>query len=350
MAPRAWIVLGICSLFTAGCSDELAPGQAVDARRAEIASMFEDAARDGFSGAALVTVDNERVFAKGYGDANREAGTPNTTETAFDVGSLMKNLTAAAIFRLDQDARLSLADTLGELYPDAPEDKSGITVLQIVQHVAGFDEYHDTEGDFEAMTREEARARIFAQELLFEPGSDEAYSNSGYTLLADIVETASGGPFTDYVREKIFAPAGMEHSGFYADDVWETTDTAVGYGASTFGANDPATWPYTWALVGNGGLVSTVEDLDRWLVGLEGGAVLSAEAFESMRSEYLARGAAVVGGETVYAGAGAGDFGLGGVEVSAPGRGLRILIASNAYDDFDAETLAATLISKLLAE
>jgi CubicO group peptidase (beta-lactamase class C family) len=161
------------------------------------------------------------------------------------------------------------------------------------------------------------------------------------------VETASGSSFTDYVRNEIFAPAGMKHSGFCSDDVWKTTDTALGYGSSTFGENDPATWPYTWALVGNGGLVSTVEDLDRWIVAIEGGRVLSPQAFEAMRTEYLARGAAVIGGETVYAAAGAGDFGLGGVQVSAPGRDLRILIASNAYDQFDVETLATELVSTL---
>ena len=81
----------------------------------------------------------------------------------------------------------------------------------------------------------EARERIFAQELLFEPGTDEAYSNSGYTLLADVIETVSGVAFTDYVRSALFEPAAMNASGFYSEPVWQTVDTAIGYDASAFG-------------------------------------------------------------------------------------------------------------------
>lgn len=335
-------------LFAIACSDAEPDKPPNDSTDPEIEAMFEAAEADGFSGAAFVTVDGKRALARGYGTANRETETQNTTSTAFDVGSLMKDLTAAAIFRLDESGELSLSDTLGQIFPDVPEDKTDISVLQIVQHAAGFDEYHDTEGDFEPMTREEARARILDQELLFEPGTDEAYSNSGYTLLADIIETVSGTSFTEFVHEKLLSPAHMEQSGFYSEPLWQSVDTAVGYGSDSFEDNDPATWPYTWALVGNGGLVSSVADLDRWIVALEGGQVLSPDSFETMKSEYLELGAVSIEDEVVYAGAGAGDFGLGGVAVSIPGRNTRILIASNSYDVYDVEALAEDLILHVL--
>jgi CubicO group peptidase (beta-lactamase class C family) len=330
------------------CSDPSPEEPAPDPRQTELDSTFAEAAADGFVGAALVRVGGTTLFAKGYGLANRETRASNTTETAFDVGSLMKDFTAAAVFLLAERGRLSLDDTLVQVLPDVPDDKAGITLRELLQHRAGFDTYHDDEGDFEAMTREEARERILAQELLFEPGSDEEYSNSGYTLLADIIETASGEPYTDFVRNELFAAAGMHESGFYSDEVWQTVATAVGYGSDTFGDNDPATWPYTWALVGNGGLVSTVEDLDRWLVALQDGLVLSPATFQVMRAEYLERGAVDLCDEVVYAGAGAGDFGLGGVAVMAPARSLRILLASNAYDAFDIEAFAGELVTSLL--
>jgi len=310
--------------------------------------MFEAAASEGFSGAALVTVDGRHVFGRGFGLANRDEELANRTTTAFDVGSLMKDLTAAGIYWLDESGELSVSDTLGEIFPDVPADKADISVLQIVQHAAGFDEYHDTEGDFEPMTREEARARILAQELLFEPGSDAAYSNSGYTLLADIIETVSGTSFTSFVHQELFARAQMNQSGFYSEPLWDSIDTAVGYGSDRFEDNDPATWPYTWALVGNGGLVATVEDLDRWIVALEGGEVVAPATFEKMQREYLEQGAVSIADETVYAGAGAGDFGLGGVAVSIPGRDTRILIASNSYDVYDVEALAQDLVLHVL--
>src|SRR5690606_27419006 len=318
----------VCLLFVSACSDSNPEGSSETVADAEIAAMFESAEAEGFSGAALITVDGRRVLARGYGLANREREIQNATTVAFDVGSLMKDFTAAAIFLLDERDELALSDTLGELLPEVPPDKRDISVLQILQHAAGFDEYHDTEGDFEPMTREEARARILDQELLFEPGSDAAYSNSGYTLLADIIESVAEVPFTSFVHEELFARANMKQSGFYSEPLWESIDTAVGYGSDRFGDNDPKTWPYTWALVGNGGLVSTLEDLDRWIVALEGGEVLEPTTFDTMRDEYLAGGAVTIEDEVVYAGAGAGDFGLGGVTVNIPGRRARILIAS----------------------
>lgn len=340
--------LVVSALFTLACSDTKNDPPQAEPDDSELAALFAEAAEDGFIGSALVVVDGEQRFAQAYGLANRTTGTPNTTRTAFDVGSLLKEFTAAAVFRLEEQGLLTSSDTLASLLPDVPDDKAEITLLEIVQHSAGFDDYHDTEGDFEPMTRSEARARILAQELLFEPGTDEAYSNSGYTLLADIVETVAGKPYTDFVHDELFVPAGMRESGFYSDELWQSVETAVGYDSDTFGDNDPAAWPYTWALVGNGGLVSTVEDLNRWIVALEAGKVLAPETFESMRREYFDPGAAELCGEVVYAGAGAGDFGLGGVAVDAPARGLRLLLASNSYDSFDIETFAVDLTSTLL--
>jgi CubicO group peptidase (beta-lactamase class C family) len=260
----------------------------------------------------------------------------------------MKDFTAAAIFKLAGEGALDLSAPLRELFPNVPCDKADITLLDVVQHRAGFDEYHDTTGDFEPMTNEQARERIFAQELLFAPGTDEAYSNSGYTLLADIVQRTSGETFVDYLRNELFAPAGMTQTGFYSDPIWNTVDTAIGYDASVFRNNDPAEWPYTWALVGNGGLVTTVLDLDRWYTALWSGRVLAAGALEALRSDYLSVGAVTMNGEPVYAQAGAGDFGLGGVAIDVPGRRTRIIIATNTFEVFDIEELARELTSLVL--
>ena len=185
---------------------------------------------------------------------------------------------------------------------------------------------------------------------MFAPGSDEAYSNSGYTLLADVIETVSGEPFTDFLRNALFKPAGMDQSGFYSEPVWQTVDTAIGYDASTFGENDPASWPYTWALVGNGGLVSTVGDLDRWVSALWEGRIVSEETLALMQTEYLSAGAVMVGGETVYGEAGAGDYGLGGTLVFVPGPDTRIVIATNTFEVFDIEELAVELLLVALGE
>jgi CubicO group peptidase (beta-lactamase class C family) len=340
-------------LFAASaCSDpDDAPGDDEPADVAsQLRSRIDEAVADGFSGSLLVTVNGERLVTEAHGLADRENDVPNTVETAFDVGSILKNFTATAVFRLAEDGMLELSDPLSAVFPDVPPDKADITLLELVQHRAGFDEYHDTEGDFEPMTRLEAREHIFAQELLFEPGTDEAYSNSGYTLLADVIETTSGETFTDYVHHALFEPAGMVASGFYSEPLWQSVDTAIGYDASTFGDNDPATWPYTWALVGNGGLVATVEDLERWVDALFGGRIVEAETLEIMRSEYFSAGEATVGGETVYGEAGAGDFGLGGAAVYAPEPNTKVIIATNTFEVVDIEELAVDLALIALGE
>jgi CubicO group peptidase (beta-lactamase class C family) len=349
MRSSAYAFVVASSLISAGCGDS-EPSEPPGTLAERIEARFEDAADDGFSGAALVTIRGERVLERGYGLANREQGTPNTPEIAFDVGSILKDFTAAAIFQLAHDGKVAVRDPLSAIFPDVPPDKSAITVLQVLQHRAGFHEYHDERGDFEPMTRAQARARIFAQDLLFEPGSEERYSNSGFTLLADAVEVLSGQPFTAYVRAALFTPAGMQHSGFYAEPVWERVDTAVGYDAERFGDNDPATWPYTWALVGNGGLVTSVLDLDRWSQAFWDGRVLSPQAVAAMRRDYLSVGSATLDGQTIYAAAGGGDFGLGGVAVDVPEQDTRLFLATNTSEAFDIEDLALELVSLVLEE
>jgi CubicO group peptidase (beta-lactamase class C family) len=343
-------VISVLFVLITGCSQASSEPPAAEppsSLREGVERRVEDAVAAGFSGAILVAHGGERVLVDGYDLADRDRELPNREDTAFDVGSIMKTLTAIAIFRLEDDGALALTDTLPTLLPDVPADKADITLLQIVQHRAGFDEYHDTLGDFEPMTRLEARARILEQELLFDPGSDEAYSNSGYTLLADVIETVSGGTFTDFVRENVFAVSGMDHSGFYSDELWHDVDTAIGYEAESFGDNDPADWPYTWSLMGNGGLVTTVIDLERLTVALWGGAVLGPKALEAMQRQYFAPGA-MLGGQTVYGHAGGGDFGLGGVLIDAPETSTRVIIATNAADELDVETFAVELATFIL--
>ena len=351
---RSYVAFAACALALSACSnsDPDPPGEPEPNEPSElertVAGRIDAAVEAGFSGAISVSVAGQRVGGGGHGLANRERGRENTEHTAFDVGSILKSFTAIAVFQLAEAGTVALGDTLADLLPGVPPDKAAITLRELVQHSAGFDEYHDDTGDFEPMTRLEARERILAQELLFEPGEDVSYSNSGYTLLADIIETASGEAYTDYVRKHLFEPAELTESGFYSEAIWQTVPTAVGYDASTFGDNDPATWPYTWALVGNGGLVTTVADLDRWLSALFGGKLVTPATFELIEEEYLAEGAASLAGEVVYGEAGAGDYGLGGVVVYAPASDLRVIVATNTYEVFDIESFAIELSELVL--
>jgi CubicO group peptidase (beta-lactamase class C family) len=350
MNKRAKLAVGCVLLALAGCSDAgESPGKSREpALPGPVRELIDQAVQNGFSGAILVTREGEALTSEAHGLADRDRATPNTPNTAFDMGSIVKSFTATAIFRLSEDGVVALDTTLAEIFPNVPDDKADITLREIVQHRAGFGEYHDTMGDFEPMSRLEARARIFAQELLFSPDTDEAYSNSGYTLLADVIETVSGEPYVDFVHRALLEPAGMSSSGFYSEAVWSETDTAIGYDASKFADNDPASWPYTWALVGNGGLVTTVGDLDRFFTAVFSGRVVRQETLERLREVYFGTGQMAEGGEVLYGEAGAGDFGLGGVAVLAPESNTSVIVATNTYEVFDIESFATAVSLQLL--
>jgi len=349
-APGAKEMSPASDAACASDGDETPSSDGSQELRLEVERRLDEAAAAGFSGAVRVTVFGETLLARGEGLADRELGVANTSETAFDFGSVMKDLTAAAIFKLVGEGMLTLDTPLSSVFDEVPSDKVDITILQIVQHRAGFEQYHDTEGDFEPMTRLEARERIFGQTLRFEPGRGEGYSNAGYTLLADVIETVTGQAFPDYVRNELLGPARMQQSGFFGDPVWATVATAKGYDADVFGANDPATWPLTWALMGNGGFVTTIDDMERWLIATWDGEVLDSFAFETYVAEYLSLGAGPLSGQTVYGYAGAGDYGLGGSAIDAPDVDTRVIVATNAYEVFDGESLAVELATLVLEE
>ncbi|HYE75142.1 MAG TPA: serine hydrolase domain-containing protein, partial [Blastocatellia bacterium] len=162
------------------------------------------ATNEGFSGSVLVAKGETTLLQKGYGLANRDNNIPIKTDTVFSIGSISKRFTAVAIHLLEQQGKLNVNDPITKFFDNVPPDKASITIDQLLRHTSGLGEYHDTKGDFEEMTKAEALQKIFAQQLKFAPGKQEAYSNSGFTLLAMIVEKASGKPFQAFIKESIF--------------------------------------------------------------------------------------------------------------------------------------------------
>lgn len=215
-----------------------------------------------FDGVALVSRSGQTVLRKGYGCADRKTAVAVGATTISDIGSVAKTFTAAAILHLEAHGTLDTGDALARFYPDIPDDKRDITLRQLLTHTSGLDDFH-ADSDFEPMTRAEAERRIFALEMKFPPGSGEAYSNAGYTLLAAIVERATGEPFRDYLRRALLQPAGLSDTGWYGDPGIDSSRLARGYGNQA-----PGTTTFerdsTWALVGAGGMVSTVDDLYAW--------------------------------------------------------------------------------------
>jgi CubicO group peptidase (beta-lactamase class C family) len=315
----------------------------------ELEAEVERAAAGGFSGAVAIVRDGELLWSGGVGLADREREIPNTTTTAFDCGSIMKVVTGIAVMQLESEGLVSRDTTLGELLPDVPEDKAGITVEQILTHRAGFQEFHDTEGDFEPIDRRAALQRILEQELLFAPGEDEAYSSSGYTLLAIVAEEVSGLPFHEHVRARILEPAMMTRTGVYGDGLWGEGEAAIGYDDGTFGCNSPGCWPApSWALVGNGGLVSTVEDLSRLSAAIEGEILFDAATRDAFRELVLGARDVSIDGERVWTYSGRNDFGFGAAVAEVPARGTRVVVATNTAASGSDSVLMASLLQMSL--
>lgn len=253
---------------------------------AQIKNYLDRLASFGYSGVVLAAQNGKIIQTGSYGLANRETNQPPTDQTLFDIGSVTKLFTAVAVLQLESQGLLKLDDTLDIYFEDVPADKAGITIHNLLSHSSGLDAHHSP-SDFEPMTKEEAWQNIREQQLLFPPGEISEYSNSGYTVLAIIIENVSGQSYQDYVKENLFQPANMEKSGFYGDPRWSESDVAQSYiGDEAFGS--PYSWegPY-WGLIGNGGIVSTLSDLYQWHLALQDNTLLDETAKDKLWQPYL---------------------------------------------------------------
>jgi CubicO group peptidase (beta-lactamase class C family) len=245
----------------------------------------------GYSGGLTVVRGGETLLLKGYGWADRAAGVPMRPDSVFNLGSITKPFTAAAILRLQELGKLNTSDLLSRHLDGVPEDKAGITLEHLLTHSSGLES--DFGPDYEPTAREEYVRRALASLLLFSPGQGYEYANSGYSLLAAVVERTTGKDYETALRELVLTPAGMSETGYKAPR-WEKARIAHGYrdgqdwGTILGRIEDPGA-PY-WALRGNGGLHTTLADMVRWDAALGTDAVLTAASRESYFRPRVAEG------------------------------------------------------------
>ena len=218
----------------------------------------------GYSGEFLVADGSTVVLHRGYGYADRSARAPVVTGTRFDIGSIAKIFTVAAVLQLAADGRLTLDDSLARFIPAAPADKAGITVRQLLTHTGGLEMYHDEDvWQPWGLGKDAALERIFEIPLEYPPGQGYSYSNSGMTLLAAIVESASRQSFQSYVRRSLLDPAGLTSTGWEGDPIPDSAPAAVGYYRNRRGESVRDVQKVDWRILGAGGMHSTSSDL--WL-------------------------------------------------------------------------------------
>jgi D-alanyl-D-alanine carboxypeptidase len=227
-----------------------------------------------------------------YGKSSLAAGTPVTTNTVFAIGSVTKQFTAACIFLLAQEGRLSVQDKVAKYYPHLTRGQD-ITLLDLMNHVSGYPDYYPL--DFVDRRLETPIApddlieRYAGAKLDFEPGTEWSYSNTGYVILGRVVEKVSGQRLGDFMTRRILQPLGMDHSFFGPPEAG--TAMAAGYTRFALGPQTLARPEAQGWLDGAAGLHCTATDLVKWDMSLIDGRLLNAESYALMtRPRKLAEG------------------------------------------------------------
>ena len=256
--------------------------EAVEALKAK---LVEAAAKGTFSGAVLIMQNGKMVLSGAYGLADRANHVSNTLDTQFRVGSMNKMFTATATLQLAQAGKLRLTDPIGKYLTDYPnpEVASKVTVHHLLTHTGGTGDIFGPEYEKHRLELKELRdyvALYGKRGLEFEPGARHAYSNYGFLLLGVLIERVSGQSYYDYVRDHIFAPAGMA----LTDSLPETGSVkgrSVGY-TNEDGEPKPNTDTLPYRGTSAGGGYSTVGDLVRFAGALASGKLLDAEHLKLM--------------------------------------------------------------------
>ena len=227
----------------------------------------------------LVLRNGTAVMRRSYGAADLERHTAATPATNYRLASVTKQFTAAAILLLAEDGKLQLTDPIRKWLPELPEATQPVTIRHLLTHTGGLIDYEDSVPDEAPQVHDADVLRILAGQnrTYFAAGSNYRYSNSGYSLLSLIVERASGQKFAAFLHDRIFEPLGMQNTLAYEDGVSTVPMRAYGYSAAenSWARTDQSS---TSAVLGDGGIYSSVDDLAKWDAALYDDRLLRAES------------------------------------------------------------------------
>lgn len=231
----------------------------------------------GFTGTVLVAIGETPILHKGYSLADRAAKKPNTSRTIYDIGSITKTLTAMGILLLESQGKLSIEDKIGRFLSGVPDDKEEIRLRHLLTHTSGIND--PPLGDYEPIGRDELMKVVLAAPLGAEIGKSYNYSNTGFSMLAAIIEKVTGLTYEQFMRKTLFLPAGMMTTGYVLPQ-WDTRRIAHTYTlpvdhGSPLERLQAAKGP-GWILMGNGGVLGTTGDLFRWELALRKGKLIPA--------------------------------------------------------------------------
>lgn len=341
---------------------EYAPGQkpATEAAlRETIAQALTDLAqKDQFSGTVLVAKGDKVIFEFAAGEANKKTQAKNTLDTRFNLGSMNKMFTATAMLQLAEKGKLTLQDAIGKYLdttwlPRAISEK--VTVHHLFSHTSGIrDVFWELfpkapRAQFWQLAGYKPFTKTFT--LATEPDATWAYNNAAMLLAGIVIEQVAGMNYFDYVRQHIYGPAGMRHTGvFEIDDHPEKV--AIGYVPQANGSyQDNINTPFTLGSPAGGGY-STTPDLHKFALALQSGKLVSAASRDQLFTDYRGRqyGYGFEVRQTSAGkvlGHGGGAFGLNAVEYILPVKGYVIVVMAN-YDRA-AQLVGEYILAQVLA-
>jgi CubicO group peptidase (beta-lactamase class C family) len=231
-----------------------------------------------FNGSALVAKNGALLLNKGYGYQNDSDKVLNNEHTIFQLGSLTKQFTSAVILKLLEEKKLSLSDKLSKYFPGYPKGDS-ITIQHLLTHTSGIYNYtNDRNFMKNEITRPASTEKMMAlfenKPLDFSPGTSWSYSNSGYSMLGYIIEEVTKKPYEQVVREYIFTPLHMTHSGFDFTHL-KDKNKAIGYFGLDENGAQPAPIVDSTVSFSAGAIYSTTGDLYLWHQALQQNTLLS---------------------------------------------------------------------------
>ena len=248
---------------------------------AYVATQVRD---QGYAGLALTIMrDGKVVMAKGYGKRVVEEGAPVEPETPFAVGSVTKQFTCACILLLAEEGKLSIDDKVSKYEPKLTR-AGDITLHDLMTHLSGYPDFYPLDFVDRRLVKpilpEALLVEYAGTKLDFEPGERWSYSNTGYTILGQVVAKVSGKPFGQFLKERILDPLGMTHSAFEPGPAFK--GQTKGYTSFALGPLEPAAPEASGWLYAAGGLWASAPDLARWDLALMEGRVLKPESYRIM--------------------------------------------------------------------
>ena len=250
-------------------------------------SLFKRANKyQGFNGSVLIAKHGKLIFRGNYGFADPIRKIPLTDTSSFQLASVSKQFTAAAILLLYERGKLSLEDKLIDHIPELPYPE--ITIKHLLNHTSGLPIYFwyaDHAWETDTAPSNDEMIKTMSKTVLppfFAPGQKFEYSNTGYFLLASIVERVSGITFDEFISKNIFEPLGMEHSFVYHYTEEEKPYQLWGYKKIYRGRYAKIPAFLNDGVVGDKNIFSTTEDLFKWLFGLNNGLILKKETLSLM--------------------------------------------------------------------